>query len=688
MILGRIVGKITTTQFNFQAEQETRKFEYVQVYHKNFGYVLCLILELERDAKKITAHCQIIGYKDSTGRIRPIDSPFTPGTEVLRAESSVIQDILRLEKQDDGAYIGLLEGRDIPVYLNLKKVLTKHLAVLAKSGAGKSYAVGVLIEEIIKKKVPLLVIDPHGEYLSLKNPNDNEQELTLMQQFNIKAKGYASNIVEYGSLDLNPEARPILLNEHLTKEELTHLLPGKLTSAQLGVLYNALKYLDELTFTNLLLALEQEESAIKWNLISLIDHLSKLKLFSASYTEYNELVRPKTCSILNLKGMEPESQHIIIYKILKDLFEQRKQKHIPPFFTVIEEAHNFAPERSFGETICSRIIRTIASEGRKFGMGLCVITQRPARLDKSVLSQCTTQFILKVTNPHDLKAISNSVEGLTYESENEIKNLSIGTAMVTGVVDVPLFVRIRPRTSKHGGSAINILKDAKEPDEEKPSETFFDDLKEFEKKDMLPLIRPHVTPKDIALMSDTPVKAIEAELIPAVLFTCTEQAPNQALEEATPFALLCDLFCGEVVTSLYPYETKKIPDFSQLSPEGLNALETCFHKKKIDPAATTLDRQILKKLLSLGFLIQDKYYLPNPQMLLSALSKHAFPEKIEYASITAKKLAPEVSEEAMKTRIASFVTVTGQKPCFIVRYIVPSDVQPEGAQPEAQPKKG
>src|SRR2546427_400827 len=78
---------------------------------------------------------------------------------------------------------------------------------------------------------------------------------------------------------------------------------------------------------------------------------------------------------------------------------------------VVEESHNFCPQ--VGQAASSKVFRTLASEGRKFGLGLVVITQRAAKVDKNVLSQCNTQIILKVTNPNDLKAIIASVEGLT-----------------------------------------------------------------------------------------------------------------------------------------------------------------------------------------------------------------------------------------------------------------------------------
>ena len=67
--------------------------------------------------------------------------------------------------------------------------------------------------------------------------------------------------------------------------------------------------------------------------------------------------------------------------ILKRAFlDARKRGDVPPFFVVVEEAQNFIPERNFGEAKSSKIIRQIASESRKFGIGLCLITQRPSRI--------------------------------------------------------------------------------------------------------------------------------------------------------------------------------------------------------------------------------------------------------------------------------------------------------------------
>jgi hypothetical protein len=93
---------------------------------------------------------------------------------------------------------------------------------------------------------------------------------------------------------------------------------------------------------------------------------------------------------------------------------------------------------------------------------MMVISQRPARVDKNVLSQCGTQIIMKVTNPNDLKAISKGLEGVSSYVEDELMRLPPGVAMlVSNDIERPILVDIRIRKSKHGGESVNVLKAAK-----------------------------------------------------------------------------------------------------------------------------------------------------------------------------------------------------------------------------------
>ena len=135
---------------------------------------------------------------------------------------------------------------------------------------------------------------------------------------------------------------------------------------------------------------------------------------------------------------------------------------VEPGMIVIEEAHNFIPERGYNRAVSTNILRTIASEGRKFGLGLMVISQRPARVDKNVISQCNTQIILRVTNPNDINAIKKGIEGITAEMVEEIKRLPPGNALVVSPeLERPVIVRIRVRKSKHG-EAVKIIETEEE----------------------------------------------------------------------------------------------------------------------------------------------------------------------------------------------------------------------------------
>ncbi|MBI2548874.1 ATP-binding protein [Candidatus Woesearchaeota archaeon] len=662
MILGRIIGKVTTTSFQFLVEQETKKLSFVQVLHEHHGAVLCQVAELVRDAEKTIASCFILGYVDERGRIKGIMTPFEPGTEVLIAEDKLIQAIITLGNKHSGAYVGKLEGKDIPVFLDLNKLLTKHVAVLAKSGSGKSYIVGTLLEEMMEKKIPLLIIDPHGEYGTLREPNENSEDKLQMHSFGITQKGYEQQVKEFGDPQLLGDVTPLRLDQHLTPEELLHILPTKLSNSQRSLLYNAMKQAIPLTLTNLLFALEQEESSLKYTLISVIDQVHKTGLFSLDPTPYHELVQPGRCSILNMKGTLPEFQEIIAYKILKDLFEERKKEKIPPFFTVIEEAHAFMPERSFGEAKSSKILRSIASEGRKFGFGLCVISQRPARIDKNILSQCTTQIILKVTNPQDLRAIMSSVEGITVESEETIKNLAIGQAMITGIVDMPLVIAVRPRRTKHGGEAIDIL----EPQEE----TFAEKLESFTQKEYLPIIKPKITPNDLLLMTSVPL-SIRTVLVPVQLFVCEEKGME--------YQLLVEMMNGTVLTDIEqdPLKGKKLPPIHTLTATEMQILKEAFHLKTFSfaqfletTAHKTVAREHLTSLVNKQFLIlQGENYTLNDEIILTNLSIHQqrYSVHFQHISYDEKLMATQNIAEVMAT-LARFTTIKDHRDSYLVHY--------------------
>ena len=656
MILGRIIGKVTTTEFTFKVEANPQKFDYVQVYHPDYDYVLCQIVEIERTNDTTIAKCVVIGYLDEAGRVRSMRTPFELQTEVLMADDSFIRSVVKLDDAKKGAYMGFLEGKKIPVYLKLNDLLTKHMAVLAKSGGGKSYTVGVLLEEIMEKKVPLLVIDPHGEYSTLAKASEDDPK--KLAGFGIEPKGFEGSVEQYGDPDIVPDAHPLKLPECLGSQEILHLLPAKLSANQQNVLFSALKEYDKVDFDTLKEALELEENNAKYSVINIIDVLNGKGIFSKDPTPYHEFVQSGRCTILNLKGIEPEMQNVIVCKVLTDLFELRKKEKVPPFFSVIEEAHTFCPERSFGETKASKILRVIASEGRKFGLGLGVVTQRPARVDKSILSQCSTQIILKVTNPNDLKAISSSVEGLTPESEKEVMNLPIGTALLTGVVDVPLVTTIRPRKTKHGGEAVNMLQDSEDED-------FLEQIQSYRDKELLPVIKPKLSLKDIELMEGRKIDSVTTILSPAMLLSCEGREGE--------FRLLADLHRGGIV---YKDQVYRIPDLESLSRESMMILKTLFTK---GPMSTDQLRNagidpfpFMEELTSARYVVErDGRYHINEGYVFTHLENRQTYSTVEYLNVGYDEMREaEYSDNAIHDDVKRYVSVRDAMQVYRLEYRV------------------
>ncbi|MFB6241374.1 MAG: ATP-binding protein [Candidatus Nanosalina sp.] len=442
MKLGTIQGEVNTSSFQFRAVEEVRKFDFVSV-KSNGHWILAQVEEVTKHPDGETvANANIIGYRDK-GLTKAPRRVIEPDSIVYSADQELISDTLGLK--DEGLTIGNLEtNEDIDIKVNAEEFY-KHFAVLAQTGAGKSYLTGVLIEELLENEYPVLVIDPHGEYSSLSETNPDSDDPS------------SYDVVEYSpNTDINQHALPLSFSSvNMEKKELLDIIPDSLTNSQMGVMYNALKRLrekdEDYTLKDLMEAVSHEDSTAKWNLLNSLEQLDESGLFTEDPIDLEELLEPGRATVVNLRAVEPETAEMTMYSLAKRLFDLRKKNRIPPFLMVIEEAHNFVPEKGFEQALSNKILRKIASEGRKFGLGLGVVSQRPARIDKNVLSQCNTQFILRITNPNDLKAISKSFEGVTSEVESMIKSLPPGVAFVLGN-EYPVMTDVRTRRSKHGGT--------------------------------------------------------------------------------------------------------------------------------------------------------------------------------------------------------------------------------------------
>lgn len=482
-VVGVIYKTAGTRQFTAALSREdVKRGDYIEVVHPQDGPVLCQITEVEevsslsydqaqsirlggdvKHSKKLSGHVDVIGYRDEGGLVRTPRTPFSPGTSIIIATDELIIDVLGLGTgHENGAYIGMLEGHDIKVELDINALVQKHMSIIAKTGSGKSYLVGVLLEEFIQKRIPAVVIDPHGEYTSLIYPNNDAEELPNMKRFDIKAKGFGKHVMEYTcNLEDNPLANELKLDGlALEPDDIFDLTGMKQTGAMAGLVFRSIDGLQNLnayySIDDIIFSLEKNKNPMKWNLINNLEHIKSLGIFANKPTPLKSLVKPGQVSIINLKGAGEDVSGVYVTQIIKKLFKARKANQIPPMMLFIEEAHNYCPQQ--GHALSNKVIRTIASEGRKFGMGLCIVTQRPAKVDKNVLSQCNTQVIFKITNPNDLKAITASLEGMTTSMQDDIQRLPVSHAYVVGGwITRPINTEVRVRMSKHGGKGADVF---------------------------------------------------------------------------------------------------------------------------------------------------------------------------------------------------------------------------------------
>ena len=476
---GVIYGDVGTTQFTCSVTSTAlEQGDYIQVLHEKFGWVLGRVDEIKRKTnltdkkakellkggdvdieETILATVVIIGYRDEKGLLQYPRIPFNVGNIVYFANDNFIKKVIGIEEiTETGAYIGrLFKHKNIRILLDINNMVQKHVSVLAKTGAGKSYLTGVLLEELLKKNVTAVIIDPHGEYQSLKHP---AKKTKVHDEFGVKPEGFSSKITIFTpDTELNG-GKPLKFTlASMSPRELLNLM--NLDARQyliplrksMDLLKTSRQFFD---IRDIIRVLESDDSPTLSPLIAQLEYMAEMGIFAKKGTKIDLIVSKGRISIINLRGVAPDIQELVVQRLSMALFELRKRNKIPPLMLVVEEAHNYVPQQ--GVAASSKILRTIASEGRKFGLGLCIISQRPAKIDKNVLSQCNTQIILRVSNPNDLRAIGNSVENLTKGSLEEIQRLPVGVALVTGGnVSMPLFVEIRPRETKHGGESVNVI---------------------------------------------------------------------------------------------------------------------------------------------------------------------------------------------------------------------------------------
>ena len=368
---------------------------------------------------------------------------------------------------------------------------SQRILVCGKTGTGKSYTMGVLIEELANIADDIiLVIDPQGIFWTMTQPNEAPQEVDSLWEYDRESKGFRVNLLvpgdpveRYGGEDIVFEMERRGLNiqglrlnpSDLSPEMWCELFNLDINELQGGMLFKAVRtcyqklghdfLLDDISSTvEKLHGLDKTKEAI----FRKIEMAHDWQLFEESrYREIWEILQPNAVNILDLSVIAQGRyglRNLVIAVLANFIFRmrtnarRREELGLPTdmkkVWIFIDEAHNFCP--SGGSTLSKEILIRWAKEGRQPGLSLVVASQQPSALSSEVLTQCGIRIVHRITSREDYRAVNAlSQDFLPDDLHTYIKQLSGpgDTLIINDEFEKMAQVKIHPRQSSHGGGS-------------------------------------------------------------------------------------------------------------------------------------------------------------------------------------------------------------------------------------------
>jgi len=469
--------------------------------------------------ENLFANLELVGYRDPVSRqIKIPRRPLNPGATVETVDFQFLSDFYEFNEHTSlhlGNLVGYERGENtVPVFLDINKLVTEHMAVLAMTGSGKSYTVGRIIERLVAlNNGSVVVFDPHGEYgkaLAKGQLNfsggfdivdDARDRLMLpkicnqferLQQAGAGIQVYTPQNESFKHKYAGKNAQLALQFDHFEMDDVAEILPG-LTEPQQRVLDVAIRYwrtadkteprdinrlrhllgdgIEELREWDDLSdaeakALNGRSAAVASMKLSRV--LNEAQSFYSAAMDaptdiYKMVGRPSNTQgrlvVIDLQGLSDTAKQVVCALLSSEILRAASSKTDPlrPCFLVYEEGHNFAP--TGGNAVSHRIIKKIAGEGRKFGVGFAIVSQRPSKLDADVTSQCNTLITMRLKNPDDQRFIAKASDMVSKADLDELPSLSTGEALVCGrSIPASLLVKVGGKALIHGGESPEVLR--------------------------------------------------------------------------------------------------------------------------------------------------------------------------------------------------------------------------------------
>ncbi|MGC9132995.1 MAG: helicase HerA domain-containing protein [Nanopusillaceae archaeon] len=409
-------------------------------------------------------------------------TPPIPGDIVFLPDEDEIYKIYSFE--DPRILIPLgkiyLQDKEFIVSLNIKNLIIRHTGIFGITGSGKSTTVAHIVNELNKKNIPIFLFDVHRDYiLSYDNAiiitfSKREKEFIEKLAFerNKKVKVFvgkvklnyirdymeeflgisgkqASNVFSLLSKLLSKDPKFMgqlfdMINKKEPSEIFSHYKEDTIRSLQSRLL----RIKDWELFPR---NLDDTGDNIDELVDKLLDKIREMNFnnYEIGYDENGEPILKEKDNInphiviFDLYPLSIEEQRILLDIVLEKLYEKYKEwkfnNKTDILGIVIEEAHRFASKNS---EVSSKI-SLIAREGRKFGLGLILVSQIPSSIMEDIISQINTFILLKIINPKDLEFIRKTCPYLSREYFEALTKLETGNCLVVGLaVKNPAILKI------------------------------------------------------------------------------------------------------------------------------------------------------------------------------------------------------------------------------------------------------
>ncbi len=404
------------------------------------------------------------------GRIMAPKHPVLPGTDVYSVSKDLLSTVFS-PRAPGWARLGEVQPDGVEYRVNLNR-LTRHLAILAVTGGGKSNTVCVLTRQLVSHGATVVLFDMHGEYGDL---------------------GLGRSVQEHDPASVNPAAldfsevlRLVRMPANAINQErilrwawknAIKLYRASLirSSEILDIVRGLVKDLAENnreTYNKLRESggsLEAPPGGMKQDQAQgVLNKLDDLQDYYGDILnpklplELERVIRPGGLTVFNLSSLDEQGADAVVSHYLRRLLQERKRfksqgKGYPsPVLAVVEEAHVLIPNG--GDTLTKYWAARVAREGRKFGLGLALVSQRPRNVDPDVLSQTNNKIILKMVEPQDIRYVQAASEDLTEDLSSLLPSLNPGEAVVIGTMTrLPAVAKIDLCKGKKGGGDIPLI---------------------------------------------------------------------------------------------------------------------------------------------------------------------------------------------------------------------------------------